>query len=149
MRQPQIPPGGAQQRLGGPAPNYRPDSADRHITVDLMDHEGTIKTFSELDSVTDLVYAAYVEKPTMAETFEPNARTLKNTLDGIAAHNVRFSTLCLRAAPSPTDSATVPSMPHAKETQPRLYRADPLSPAGRHYSRLGGEDTPNSRLIAA
>jgi hypothetical protein len=54
-----------------PAPTYRPNTAVRHIAVDLMDREGTIKTFSELDSVTDLVYAAYVEKPTMAETVEP------------------------------------------------------------------------------
>jgi len=29
--------------------------------------EGTIKAFSNLDTVTDLVFAAYVEKPTMAE----------------------------------------------------------------------------------
>src|SRR5260370_18507924 len=70
-----------------PAPTYRPNSVDHHINVDLMDREGTIKTFSELDSVTDLVYAAYVEKPTMAETVEPNARMLKNPLDALAARN--------------------------------------------------------------
>src|ERR1700691_964818 len=64
-----------------PAPTYRPATADRHITVDLMDREGSIRTFSQLGGVTDLVYAAYVEKPTMAETVEPNARMLQNTLD--------------------------------------------------------------------
>jgi hypothetical protein len=31
-----------------------------------MDRDSTIKAFSNLDTVTDLVYAAYVEKPTMA-----------------------------------------------------------------------------------
>jgi hypothetical protein len=41
-----------------------------------MDREGTIKAFSELDSVTDLVFAVYTEKPTTAETVEPNARML-------------------------------------------------------------------------
>jgi len=38
--------------------------------------------------VTDLVFAAYVEKPTMAETVEPNARMLKNALDALAAGSV-------------------------------------------------------------
>src|SRR4051812_9099867 len=57
-----------------PPPTYRSTTADQHIAVDLMDREGTIKTFFELDSVTDLVYAAYVEKPTTAETVEPNER---------------------------------------------------------------------------
>jgi hypothetical protein len=33
-----------------------------------MEREGTIKAFSGLAKVTDLVFAAYVEKATMAET---------------------------------------------------------------------------------
>jgi len=53
--------------------------------------------FSELDSVTDLVYAAYVEKPTMAETVEPNARMLKNTLDAASRRTQRpTSSHCAR-----------------------------------------------------
>jgi hypothetical protein len=59
-----------------PAPAYRTQTPPRHISVDLMDREGTIKAFSNLNTVTDLVYAAYVERPTMAETVEPNARML-------------------------------------------------------------------------
>jgi hypothetical protein len=62
-----------------PAPTYRAQAAPPHISVDLMDREGTIKAFSSLGKVTDLVFAAYVAKPTMAETVEPNARMLKNT----------------------------------------------------------------------
>jgi hypothetical protein len=38
-----------------PAPTYRNQTAPRHISVDLMDREGTIKAFSNLDTVTDLV----------------------------------------------------------------------------------------------
>jgi hypothetical protein len=53
-----------------------------------MDREGTIKAFSSLDAVTDLVFAAYVERPTMAETVEPNARMLTNTLEALAARNI-------------------------------------------------------------
>jgi nucleoside-diphosphate-sugar epimerase len=71
-----------------PAPAYRAQSPPPHISVDLMDREGTKNAFSSLGGVTDLVFAAYVEKPTMAETVEPNARLLKNTLDALAAGNV-------------------------------------------------------------
>ena len=60
-----------------PAPTYREQDAPPHISVDLMDREGTTKAFSSLNKVSDLVFAAYIEKPTMAETVEPNARMLE------------------------------------------------------------------------
>jgi cob(I)alamin adenosyltransferase len=60
-----------------------------------MDREGTTKAFSSLNKVTDLVFAAYVEKPTMAETVEPNARMLKNTLHAFAARNVPLQRIVL------------------------------------------------------
>src|SRR5260370_32933420 len=68
-----------------PAPTYRARAAPHHVSVDLMDREGTTKAFSSLDKVTDLVFAAYVEKPTMAETVEPNAKMFKHTLAALAA----------------------------------------------------------------
>jgi len=43
------------------APAYRASSAPPHISVDLMDREGTKDAFSVLDEVTDLVFAAYVD----------------------------------------------------------------------------------------
>jgi nucleoside-diphosphate-sugar epimerase len=78
-----------------PVPTYRAQAAPPHVSVDLMDREGTTKAFSSLDKVTDLVFAAYVEKPTMAETVEPNARMLKNTLDALAARNVPLQRIVL------------------------------------------------------
>jgi nucleoside-diphosphate-sugar epimerase len=71
-----------------PAPAYRAQSAPPHISVDLMDREGTKNAFSSLREVTDLVFAAYVEKPAMAETVEPNASMLKNALGALAAGSV-------------------------------------------------------------
>src|SRR5260370_8835800 len=82
-----------------PVPTYRSQAAPPHVSVDLMDREGTTKAFSALDKVTDLVFAAYVEKPTMAETVEPNARMLKNTLDALAARSVPLQRIVLAAAP--------------------------------------------------
>src|SRR5271154_2074896 len=78
-----------------PVPAFRNQTPPRHISVDLMDREGTIKAFSNLDTVTDLVYAAYVEKPTMAETVEPNARMLTNTLEALAARNIPLRRIVL------------------------------------------------------
>src|SRR5260370_24738778 len=78
-----------------PVPTYRAYAASAHVNVDLMDREGTTKAFSSLGKVTDLVFAAYVEKPTMAETVEPNARMLKNTLDALAARNVPLQRIVL------------------------------------------------------
>jgi hypothetical protein len=48
-----------------PAPTYRASQAAPPISLDLMDREGTTKAFSSLDKVTNLVFAAYVEKPTV------------------------------------------------------------------------------------
>ena len=103
-----------------PAPTYRPNTAYRHVPVDLMDREGTIKTFSELDSVTDLVYAAYVEKPTMAETVEPNARMLKNTLDAFAARDVPLQRIVLAGGAKSYGFSLGAFNAPARETQPRL-----------------------------
>ena len=68
-----------------PAPAYRERDGVRHINVDLLDREGTREILTKLDTVTDLVFAAYVEKPTMAETVEPNARMFRNALDAFSA----------------------------------------------------------------
>jgi len=103
-----------------PAPIYRPNTAAGHIAVDLMDREGTIKALSELDSVTDLVYAAYVEKPTMAETVEPNARMLKNTLDALVARNVPLQRIVLAAGAKSYGFSLGAFNAPAKESQPRL-----------------------------
>jgi len=46
-----------------PVPTYRAQAAPPHISVDLMDREGTTKALSALDKVTDLVFAAYSRTP--------------------------------------------------------------------------------------
>jgi hypothetical protein len=78
-----------------PPPTDRAQAAPPHISVDLMEREGTTKTFSFLDEVTDLVFAAYVEKRTMAETVEPNGTVLKNTLEALAARDVPLQRIVL------------------------------------------------------
>jgi nucleoside-diphosphate-sugar epimerase len=103
-----------------PAPTYRPSSAHRHITVDLLDREGTFKAFSALETVTDLVFAAYVEKPTMAETVEPNAHMLKNTLDALAARKSPLKRIMLSGGAKSYGFSLGSFNAPAKETEPRL-----------------------------
>src|SRR5580704_18093958 len=59
-----------------PAPAYRDPDGVRHINVDLF-------------------FAAYVEKPTMAETVEPNARMFRNALDAFSARKIPLQRLVL------------------------------------------------------
>jgi nucleoside-diphosphate-sugar epimerase len=103
-----------------PAPAFRTQTPPRHMSVDLMDREGAIKAFSNLDTVTDLVYAAYVEKPTMAETVEPNARMLTNTLEALAARNVPLRRIVLSGGAKSYGFSLGAFNAPAKETEPRL-----------------------------
>src|ERR1700719_3573456 len=103
-----------------PAPTYRAQVAPPHISVDLMDREGTTNAFSSLNKVTDLVFATYVEKPTMAETVEPNARMLKNTLDALAARNVPLRRIVLSGGAKSYGFSLGAFNAPAKETEPRL-----------------------------
>ena len=103
-----------------PAPTYRAQAAPPHINVDLMDREGTTKTFSTLNKVTDLVFAAYVEKPTMAETVEPNARMLRNTLHALASRNLPLQRIVLAGGAKSYGFSLGAFNAPAKETDPRL-----------------------------
>src|SRR5258705_8985236 len=103
-----------------PAPAYRAQSAPPHISVDLMDREGTKNAFSSLGGVTDLVFAAYVEKPTMAETVEPNARMLKNALDALATRKVPLQRIVLAGGAKSYGFRLAAFNAPAKETDPRL-----------------------------
>jgi nucleoside-diphosphate-sugar epimerase len=103
-----------------PAPTFRNQAPPRHISVELMDREGTIKAFSNLDTVTDLVYAAFVEKPTMAETVAPNARMLTNTLEALEARNVPLKRIVLAGGAKSYGFSLGAFNAPAKETEPRL-----------------------------
>ena len=56
----------------------------RHLSVDLLNPQA-LTDAEILGQVTYLVYAAYVERPTMAETTAPNLAMLTHVLDGLTA----------------------------------------------------------------
>src|SRR6266446_1212687 len=103
-----------------PVPSHRAPTALRHINADLLDREGTMEVFSKLSAVTELVFAAYVERPTMAETVEPNARMLTNTLDALAARNVPLQRIVLAGGAKSYGFSLGAFNAPAKETEPRL-----------------------------
>ncbi|WP_414944625.1 SDR family oxidoreductase [Amycolatopsis sp. cmx-11-32] len=72
-------------RRGGPG----------QIAVDLLDAEGTLAKLGDLDDVTHVFYAAYVDKPTWAELVPPNLAMLTNLVDAIerAAPGLRHISL--------------------------------------------------------
>ena len=103
-----------------PTPTYRAQAAPPHISVDLLDSEGTTKAFSSLNKVTDLVFAAYVEKRTMSETVEPNARMLTNALDALGARNLPLQRIVLAGGAKSYGFHLGAFNAPAKETEPRL-----------------------------
>jgi nucleoside-diphosphate-sugar epimerase len=56
----------------------------RHVSADLLDVESVKVAFSALADVTHVVYAAYVEMPTMKAAVAPNTAMLVNMLDGLS-----------------------------------------------------------------
>lgn len=60
-----------------------------HVAVDLLDHDSTVNALSARPGIDCVVFAAYIEKPTMAQTVAPNVTMLANLLDGLAAHPVQ------------------------------------------------------------
>src|SRR4051812_25759068 len=61
----------------------RAESGERHVSVDLLDAAATREAFGDLAQVTHVVFAAYLERPTMAETTGPNVAMLANALDAL------------------------------------------------------------------
>lgn len=63
----------------------------RHIAVDLLDASACRRKLSGLTGVTHIFHAAYLERPTMAESIKPNLALLSNVVHVIepAAKNLR------------------------------------------------------------
>lgn len=55
----------------------------KHLSVDLLDGHAVTAAFSDLKEVTHVVYAAYIDMPSMAEAVAPNVEMLAHTLAGL------------------------------------------------------------------
>lgn len=60
----------------------RSDPSANHFSADLL-QSGSLVTHRELSAVTHVVYAAYVERPTMSEAVGPNVTMLRTLFDDL------------------------------------------------------------------
>lgn len=59
------------------------ETAARFVGVDLMNADDAATTLGGLSDVTHVFYTAYLDRPTVAETREPNTGMFANALGGL------------------------------------------------------------------
>ncbi|PZS29949.1 MAG: epimerase [Pseudonocardiales bacterium] len=101
-----------------PGPSQHP--AHGHTSVDLLDAAATRTAFADLGPVTHLVYAAYLEHPTMAETTGPNVAMLANALDALRDANVALRRVVLIGGGKSYGEHLGPYKTPAKESDERF-----------------------------
>lgn len=79
----------------GPVTSVNGDNIGRHFQVDLTSAPQATTAFAQLEGDVDVVYCAYVDKPTMHEAVAPNMALLRNTLEAIHASPGRLRHLVL------------------------------------------------------
>ena len=102
---------------GGRSPQLRRST---HVSADLLDPETTRLKFAGLQDVTHLVYAAYTERSTMAETTGPNLAMLTNALDGLRDSGAQLSRVVLIGGGKSYGAHLGAYKTPAKESDPRL-----------------------------
>lgn len=90
-----------------------------HVEVDLLDLSATIDAFSSLADVTHVVYAAYVHRPSMAETVAPNIAMLAHTLTGLEKAGAGLERVVLIGGGKSYGEHLGPYKTPAKESDPR------------------------------
>jgi nucleoside-diphosphate-sugar epimerase len=98
----------------------RAGSGERHVSVDLLDAAATREAFGDLAQVTHVVFAAYLERPTMAETTGPNVAMLANALDALRVTGAPLRRVVLIGGGKSYGEHLGPYKTPAKESDPRF-----------------------------
>jgi nucleoside-diphosphate-sugar epimerase len=97
-----------------------PEGLDvEHLRVDLLD-PGALTGRGGLGRVTHVVYAAYTERATMAETTAPNLAMLTHTPDGLRTAGAQVQHVVLIGGGKSYGEHLGPYKTPAKESDPRL-----------------------------
>jgi len=91
----------------------------QHVSVDLLDAAASRAAFVNLGRVTHLVYAAYLDRPTMAEATGPNVAMLENALDALRAAGAPLQRVVLIGGGKSYGEHLGPYKTPAKESDPR------------------------------
>ncbi|MGB9378128.1 MAG: SDR family oxidoreductase [Mycobacteriales bacterium] len=93
--------------------------AAAHISVDLLDRDVSTAAFSALRDVTHVVYAGYVDRPSMAEAVGPNVAMLTHTLAGLECAGAPLERVVLIGGGKSYGEHLGPYKTPAKESDPR------------------------------
>ncbi len=91
-----------------------------HVSVDLLDPHQAASALARLSTVTHLVSAAYIDRPTMAETTAPNVALLRHTLDALQSAGAPLQRVVLVGGGKSYGKHLGPYKTPAKERDPRL-----------------------------
>jgi nucleoside-diphosphate-sugar epimerase len=97
-----------------------PDASYEHLRVDLSDAAAAREGLAAARDVTHLVFAAYVETPSLAEQVTANVALLSHTLDGLAAAGAPLRHVMLPQGGKAYGAHLGYMKTPAKETDPRL-----------------------------
>lgn len=120
--------GGAIARLLDADPEWQLTTASRrrielprstHLELDLLDPERTNSVFAAAATVTHVVYAAYVERPTMAESVAPNVAMLAHALDALELAGAKLERVVLIGGGKSYGEHLGPYKTPARESDPR------------------------------
>jgi nucleoside-diphosphate-sugar epimerase len=92
----------------------------QHVAVDLLDAAATRTALRDARDVSHVVFAAYVERPTMAETVAPNVAMLANALDALASAGAPLERVLLIGGGKSYGAHLGPYKTPARESDPRL-----------------------------
>lgn len=88
------------------------------VSVDLLDPTASVPQLAGLSNVTHVVFAAYAERPTMAEMVAPNVDMLRHTLDGLNAAGAHLEHVVLIGGGKSYGEHLGPYKTPAKESDP-------------------------------
>lgn len=99
----------------------KPDmSHGEHVSVDLAEEENALEGLAALSDTTHLVFAAYVERKSLAAQIEPNVALLANTLAALRANGSPLEHVTLYQGNKAYGAHLGPFKTPAKETDARL-----------------------------
>lgn len=99
----------------------KPDFPTRaeHLPVDLLDPAACHRVFTDRRDITHIVYAAYQEKPTLAELVPPNLAMIQNLVEAVAKASPALRHVTLMQGGKAYGCHIGPFASPAKESDPR------------------------------
>jgi len=96
------------------------DAGAKFVSVDLLDRDDCTDKLSGLTNATDIVYAAYQDRPSMAALVAPNLTMLRNVVEVVEEASPALRHVCLMQGGKSYGVHLGPFRSPAKESDPRI-----------------------------